>query len=100
METIHNLVVFGGYRIPLHQARRKAVEDASDFVEIPERCGPRQCLDYFHNSKLPYAARIYTDSTQQMFRQHVTSEHFSQYEPDELRDCPACGAILESEMHF
>jgi hypothetical protein len=30
----------------------------------------------------------------------VKSEHFSQYEPDELRSCPTCEIIVGSEMHF
>jgi hypothetical protein len=30
----------------------------------------------------------------------VEREHFSECGPDELRSCPACDIMLESEMHF
>jgi hypothetical protein len=56
--------------------------------------------DCFHDESLPYQVRIFTYKTQATFRKYVEREHFSESGPDELRSCPACDIMLESEMHF
>jgi hypothetical protein len=100
LEAINLLIALGRQRVPLDRPRRKAVEDMDDWVKMPDKCGPLQCLDCFYDDSLPYSARIFAYATQASFRRHVKSEHFSQYEQDELRNCPAREIILESEMHF
>lgn len=98
--SLHHPALQGSEPIESPGVRRKAVEEASDCVEMPEKCRPRQCLDCFYDKKLPHSARIYTYWIQQRSKEQVKSEHFSQYEPGELRSCPTCEIIVESEMHF
>jgi hypothetical protein len=100
METIHNIISLDRNRIPLDRPRRKTAEEAVDCVKMPEKYELCQCLDCFHDESLPYQVRIFTYKTQATFRKYVEREHFSECGPDELRSCPACDIMLESEMHF
>jgi hypothetical protein len=58
--SLHHPALQGSEPIESPGVRRKAVEEASDCVEMPEKCRPRQCLDCFYDKKLPHSARIYT----------------------------------------